>query len=76
VPPCVRYGTTYLLIRVAVGSVPCLDEWEFDVVTRPCSHGARGATATTPGNLSNAMVLRTTLARLGIQPMVNLCNGM
>jgi hypothetical protein len=28
VPPCVRYGMTCLLIRVAVGSVPCLDEWE------------------------------------------------
>jgi hypothetical protein len=28
VPPCVRYGTTYLLIRDDVGSVPCSDEWE------------------------------------------------
>jgi hypothetical protein len=26
VPPRVRYGTTCLLIRNAVGSVPCLDE--------------------------------------------------
>jgi hypothetical protein len=26
VPPCVRYGTTCLLIRNAVGSVPCSDE--------------------------------------------------
>jgi hypothetical protein len=26
VPPCVRYGTACLLIRDAMGSVPCLDE--------------------------------------------------
>jgi hypothetical protein len=43
VPPRVRYGTSCLLIRDGVGSVPCLDEWEFGVVTRPGSHGARGA---------------------------------
>jgi hypothetical protein len=42
VPPHARYGTTCLLIKDVVGSVPCLDEWEFDVVTRPGSHGARG----------------------------------
>jgi hypothetical protein len=41
VPPCVRYGMACLLIR-DVGSVPCSDEWEFGVVTRPGSHGARG----------------------------------
>jgi hypothetical protein len=41
--PRVWYGTTCLLIRDAVGSVPCSDEWEFGVVTRPGSHGARGA---------------------------------
>jgi hypothetical protein len=40
--PCVRYGTTCLLIRDDVGSVPCSDEWEFGVVTCPGSHGARG----------------------------------
>jgi hypothetical protein len=43
VPPRVRYGTTCLLIRDVVGSVPCSDEWELGVVTRPGSHGARGA---------------------------------
>jgi hypothetical protein len=43
VPPCVRYGTAYLLIRDAVRSVPCSDEWEFGVITHPGSHGARGA---------------------------------
>jgi hypothetical protein len=43
VSPCVRYGTACLQIRDAVGSVPCSDEWKFGVVTRPCSHGARGA---------------------------------
>jgi hypothetical protein len=42
VPPRVRYGTTCLIIRDVVGSVPCSDEWEFGVVTRPGSHGARG----------------------------------
>jgi hypothetical protein len=43
VPPRVRYGTAYLLIRDDVGKVPCSDEWEFGVVTRPVSYGARGA---------------------------------
>jgi hypothetical protein len=43
VPPRVRYETACLLIRDAVGSVPCSDEWEIGVVTRPGSHGARGA---------------------------------
>jgi hypothetical protein len=43
VPPRVRYGTTCLLIRDAVGSVPCSDELEFGIVTCPGSHGARGA---------------------------------
>jgi hypothetical protein len=43
VPPRARYGTTWLLIRDAVGSVPCSNEWEFGVVTHPGSHGARGA---------------------------------
>jgi hypothetical protein len=42
VPPHVWYGTTCLLIRDAVGSVPCSNEWEFGIVTRPGSHGARG----------------------------------
>jgi hypothetical protein len=42
VPPRVRYGTACLLIRDAVGRVPCSDEWEIGVVTRPGSHGARG----------------------------------
>jgi hypothetical protein len=40
--PRVQYGTTCLLIRDAVGSVPCLDEWEIGVVTHLGSHGARG----------------------------------
>jgi hypothetical protein len=43
VAPRVRYGTSCLLIRDVVGSVPCSDEWEFGVVTRPGSHGASGA---------------------------------
>jgi hypothetical protein len=38
----VRYGTTYLLIRDAVGSVPYSDEWEIGVGTHLGSHGARG----------------------------------
>jgi hypothetical protein len=43
VQPRVRYGMACLLIRDAVRSVPCLDEWEIGVVTRLGSHGARGA---------------------------------
>jgi hypothetical protein len=42
VPPRGWYGTTCLLIRDAVGSVPYLDEWEIGVVTRLGSHGTRG----------------------------------
>jgi hypothetical protein len=42
VSPRVRYGTACLLIRDDVRSVPCSNEWEFGVVTRPGSHGARG----------------------------------
>jgi hypothetical protein len=42
VPPRVQYGMACLLIRVAVGCVPCSDEWEIGVVTRLGSHGARG----------------------------------
>jgi hypothetical protein len=43
VSPFVQYGTTCLLIRDTVGSVPCSDEWEIGIVTRPGSYGARGA---------------------------------
>jgi hypothetical protein len=43
VPLHVRYGTTCLVIRDAVGSVPCSDEWEIGIVTHLGSHGARGA---------------------------------
>jgi hypothetical protein len=42
VSPRVWYGTAWLLIRDAVGSVSCSDEWEIGVVTRLGSHGARG----------------------------------
>jgi hypothetical protein len=41
VPPHLRYGMACLLIRDAVGSVPCSDEWEIGVVTRLGSHGGR-----------------------------------
>jgi hypothetical protein len=39
VPPCVWYGTACLLIRDAVGSVPCSDEWKIGVVIHLGSHG-------------------------------------
>jgi hypothetical protein len=42
VPPCIRYGTTSLLTRDAMGSVPFSDVCEFGVVTHPGSHDARG----------------------------------
>jgi hypothetical protein len=76
--PRVRYGMACLLIRDVVGSVPCSDEWEIGVVSHLGSHGARGAMVpcTTPGNLSIAMVSRTTLAKPGIRPIANLYNGM
>jgi hypothetical protein len=45
VSPRVQYGKAYPLIRDAVGSVPCSDEWEFGVVTRPGSDGVRGVVA-------------------------------
>jgi hypothetical protein len=43
VPPRVRYGMACLLIRDAMESVTCSDEWQFGVVTRLGSHSARGA---------------------------------
>jgi hypothetical protein len=48
------------------------------MVIRLGPQGARGAVVprTTPGNLSIAMVARTTLAMPGMRPIVNLCNGM
>jgi hypothetical protein len=67
VPPHVRYGTTCLLIRDAVGSVPCSDEWEIVLVSRLGSHGVGGiwyccwhsySPRPATGNLSIAMVLR------------------
>jgi hypothetical protein len=68
VPPRVRYGTTCLLIRDAMGSVPCSDEWEIGVVTHLGSHGARGVVVpcTTLENLSIATVPCITLAKPGI----------
>jgi hypothetical protein len=76
--PRVWYRIACLLIRDVVRSVPCSDKWEIGVVTRLGSHGVRGAVVphTTPGNLSIAMVPRTTLDRPDIRPIVNLCNGM
>jgi hypothetical protein len=43
VPPHVRYGMTYLLIRDVVESVSCSNEWEIGIVTHLGSHGAGGA---------------------------------
>jgi hypothetical protein len=43
VPPDIWYGMSCLLIRDAVESVPCSDEWEIGVVTRLGSQGVRGA---------------------------------
>jgi hypothetical protein len=40
--PHVLYGMTCLLIRDAMGIMPCSDEWEIGVVTHRGSHGARG----------------------------------
>jgi hypothetical protein len=42
VPPCVWYGTSCLLIRDAMRSVPYSNECEFGVVNHPGSHDARG----------------------------------
>jgi hypothetical protein len=42
VPSRVRYRTACLLIRDAMGSVACSNEWEIVVVTRLGSHGVRG----------------------------------
>jgi hypothetical protein len=40
--PRVRHGIACLLIRDAMGSVPCSDEYEIGVVTHLGSHGASG----------------------------------
>jgi hypothetical protein len=42
VSPRVRYGTTCLLIRDVMRSVPYSDEWKIGVVTRIGSDGVRG----------------------------------
>jgi hypothetical protein len=57
VPPCVRYGTTCLLIRDALGGVSCSVMWEgcrdyLRVARCKKGHG----NATTPGKLSNTRV--------------------
>jgi hypothetical protein len=49
VPPRVRYGTTCLLIRYAIGCVSCSVEWDgsclCDILCElPEPHGANGAT--------------------------------
>jgi hypothetical protein len=41
VPPHLWYGTACLLIKDAVGSVPCSNEWKIGIVTCLDSHGAR-----------------------------------
>jgi hypothetical protein len=67
VSPRVRYGTACLLIRDAVGSVSCSDEWKFGVVTRPGSHGARGAMVPRlPWETIDCYGTATTLAKPGI----------
>jgi hypothetical protein len=77
VPPRVWYGTACLLIMDVVGSVPCSDEWEFDVVTRPGSHGASGAVVPQlPQETLALLWYYATLAKPGIRPIVNLCNSM
>jgi hypothetical protein len=67
VPPCVRYGTTRLLIRDAMGSVPCSGGWEIGVATQQGSLGGRGVMvpllrsySSSPAmrNLRIAMVIR------------------
>jgi hypothetical protein len=78
VPPRVRYGTTCLLIRDVVGSVPCSNEWEIGVW---CSYSPRAHTVQegswyccwhsyssrpATGNISIVMVPHTTLAKPGI----------
>jgi hypothetical protein len=42
VSPRARYRMACLLIRDAVGSVPCSVEWEIGIVTHLGSHSARG----------------------------------
>jgi hypothetical protein len=42
VPPHVRYGTAYPLIRDVVGCVSSSDEWKISVVICLGSHGVRG----------------------------------
>jgi hypothetical protein len=69
--------TACLLIRDVVGSVPCSDEWEFGIVTRPGSHGERGAWYHDyPGKPYHCYGTTTTLTKRGIRPIVNLCNHM
>jgi hypothetical protein len=62
VPPRVRYGMTYLLIRNTIGCVSCLDEWGngmFFAWDPPSARGACGGNLSTTsracgGNCSKA----------------------
>jgi hypothetical protein len=77
VPPHARYGTSCLLIRDVVGNVPCSDELEFGVVTRPGSQGARGAVVPRlPWEILALLWYRDYLIYAWHTSIVNLCNGM
>jgi hypothetical protein len=64
--PRFRYGTTCLLIRDVVGSVPCSDEWEFGIVTHSGSHGARGVVVLQLSRETLAMLWYCVLPYLGM----------
>jgi hypothetical protein len=62
----------YFISRIGI-----IQNFKFNLNSNEFAIYKRGrGTATTPKNLSNAMVLHTTLAKLDIRPIVNLCNGM
>jgi hypothetical protein len=64
VPPRVRYGTTCLLIRDVVGSVPCSNEWEIGVVTRLGLTRCKRGRGTAVGIVTHPGLPRETLALL------------
>jgi hypothetical protein len=84
VPPHVRYGVAYLLIRNTIGCVFCSNEWGLAwhfVKAHMLQEGPRYRISTS-GNLSNAsgaMVPRIysgNRSKAWYTPVVNLCNDM
>jgi hypothetical protein len=77
VPPRIRYGMACLLIRDAMRSVPCSDEWEVAWLFAQAHMVQKGPWYHDYSeNVSIPVVPRITLVEPSIRPIVDLCNSM